>query len=370
MLSKSAIERSSSCSQTRYRKPVGATLAVLGLLTLSTSGALAADERSARKASLIDQLCAPFVTESQPTNSASTDHPLAGTVWAARVDERLASGRVLVDLLRSAPLLLLGEIHDNPVHHQIQACLLNYASENRRLAVVFEQISISNAVKLSTYLEQSDASAAGLGPALEWAQSGWPAWSIYSPIAEVALRRNLPILPGDPTREAIRSVAKEGLIGLPEGDRVRLGVERPLPEELERDLREELVASHCNLMKPEAFGSMAVAQRYRDAHLADALVQAQNGEGVDGAVLIAGNGHIRSDRGVPWHLNIRLPGTQVLSVAIVELRPGETAPSAYVPEAPDGKSAVDLVIFTAPQSRPDPCEVLREQFKQQSLPEQ
>jgi uncharacterized iron-regulated protein len=102
---------------------------------------------------------------------------------------------------------------------------------------------------------------------------------------------------------------------------------------------------------------MAAAQRYRDAHLADALLSAEARHG--SAILIAGNGHVRADRGVPWHIRQRQPGAEVLSVLLVEVEAGKTDPASYLPRDPNGKPAADLLIFTPRAERADPCEKLR-----------
>ncbi|MEM7776889.1 MAG: ChaN family lipoprotein [Pseudomonadota bacterium] len=335
-------------------------LACFVVLVAALVGARAHAAKSAVGAELIDQLCRVFVP-AMVTAPKAKRHPLIGTVWAPRINERVASGRVLVQLMRSTDYLLLGEIHDNPIHHQIQACLLDFASEGRKLSVVFEQIRSTQADALATYLALPDATASGLGPAINWGKSGWPQWSEYQPIADVALRRKLPILAGDVARDAMRAVARRGLDGVPAQDRDRLGVAVPLPDRLEAALRKELAESHCNLMPSTAFGGMSIAQRYRDAHLADALLTARKTRA--GAVLISGNGHVRSDRGVPWHLSRREPETTTLTIAQAEVQDDVTDPAAYVPKAPDGTPAVDLVIFTERAVRPDQCEELRKRFQ-------
>lgn len=80
-----------------------------------------------------------------------------------------------------------------------------------------------------------------------------------------------------------------------------------------------------------------LAQVARDQFMARALAQ----HGAQGAVLLAGNGHIRKDIGVPrWLPPQARPRT--LSVGLLEA--GDTQRSAY-----------DEVVVTAPQARPDPC---------------
>jgi uncharacterized iron-regulated protein len=110
-------------------------------------------------------------------------------------------------------------------------------------------------------------------------------------------------------------------------------------------------------LPPQALGGMAVAQRYRDAHMADVLLSTAQRHG--SAILIAGNGHVRTDRGVPWHLRQRAPGTPVAAVLLVEVEDGQTEPADYVPRDPESRPAADFVIFTPRAERGDPCESLQ-----------
>src|SRR5687768_5936130 len=52
-----------------------------------------------------------------------SDHPLVGKVWAAR-SARFVPMDTVIEALRRASFALLGEVHDNPDHHAIQAELL------------------------------------------------------------------------------------------------------------------------------------------------------------------------------------------------------------------------------------------------------
>ena len=116
----------------------------------------------------------------------------------------------------------------------------------------------------------------------------------------------LPIYAGDLPRERVRSVARGGLSQIAPEERARLGLDSPLPAPLADAVLRELEESHCGALPPQALGGMAVAQRYRDAHMADVLLGVAQRHG--SAILIAGNGHVRADRGVPWHLRQRAPG--------------------------------------------------------------
>ena len=142
----------------------------------------------------------------------------------------------------------------------------------------------------------------------------------------------------------------------------RNGGEGPLEPRLQDALLGELEESHCGMMPKSAFVNMAFAQRYRDAYLADALVSAAGAHGA--AVLLAGNGHVRLDRGAPLYLRQRVPARRIVSVMLEEAaQDAETAeaadPQPHVARDPDGKPVADFVVLTARQERPDPCEEMR-----------
>ena len=105
---------------------------------------------------------------------------------------------------------------------------------------------------------------------------------------------------------------------------------------------------------------MAAAQRYRDAHLAEALVK--GGEVHGAAVLFAGNGHVRRDRGAPYYVRQLAPSKALTTVFLAEVDASKKDPAAYVPRDPSGKPAVDYVLFTPRVARKDPCIEMRERF--------
>ena len=56
------------------------------------------------------------------TSALDRDHPLVGRVYAVR-EGRYLSPAALLDALVGARDVLLGEAHDNPDHHRLQAAL-------------------------------------------------------------------------------------------------------------------------------------------------------------------------------------------------------------------------------------------------------
>jgi uncharacterized iron-regulated protein len=87
----------------------------------------------------------------------------------------------LNQLLRSAKVVLLGEKHDNPRHHEIQLELLEeYARSGD--TVVFEQIHEGQQQIISFFMSNENSSSNDLKEQLKWEKSGWPAWDMYRPL--------------------------------------------------------------------------------------------------------------------------------------------------------------------------------------------
>ena len=95
---------------------------------------------------------------------------------------------------------------------------------------------------------------------------------------------------------------------------------------------------------------MVLAQRARDAMLADSMVRSSR----DGAVLIAGTGHVRTDRGVPVYLRARDPGAGIAVLAPLEVRDEWSGPADYA-ETPGARLPYDWVWFTPRMDDVDPC---------------
>jgi uncharacterized iron-regulated protein len=268
--------------------------------------------------------------------------------------------------LPPAGIALLGEVHDNPAHHRLRGWLIADAlrrQPDRRPAVVVEQIRTDQQPALDQFKALNEQQCCRLTTAvdllqlLDWDKSGWPPAEMYRPLFDAVVAGGLPIVPANPPRDRVRAVARGGLDVLAGEERTRMGLDSALPAPLADALRHELEESHCGALPPQAMSGMAAAQRYLDAHMADALIAGAQSHG--SAILIAGNGHVRADRGVPWHIRQRAPGTPVTAILLLEVEDGRTDPADYVPRDPEGRPAADFVIFTPRAKRGDPCEALR-----------
>jgi len=234
-----------------------------------------------------------------------------------------------------ADVVILGEVHDNPVHHAHQAQAVAALAP---AALVFEMLTPDQAALVT---EANRGDAAALGAALGWEASGWPDFSMYHPIFTAAPRARIygAALP----REDVRRAVGEGAAAILGDDAERFGLTTPLPAAEQAEREADQMAAHCNAMPAEMMPGMVEAQRLRDAALARAAVQAMAETGGPVAV-IAGSGHARRDWGIPAALAVAAPELSVLSVGQIE------AEGAAEPEQP-----FDLWLVTEPTPREDPC---------------
>ncbi len=288
---------------------------------------------------------------------ASVGHPLVGKIWEPRT-ARFADEAALDRALGAADFVVLGEIHDNPDAHLLQARLLKAVlASGHRPVLAFGMLTTDQQPAVDAAIARAPRDPDELARAVKWSEGRWPDFKVYRPIFAAGLDAGLPIVAANLPRAEMRAIVSKGREGLDPDLAARLARDEPVPPEVERALREEMNEAHCGELPESMLAPLVLAQRARDARMAERM--ARTGE-ARGAVLIAGKGHARDDRGVPAALAKDLPGRKILAVAFVEVEDGETDPAAetYREEGRDGRAPYDFVVFTPRTGRPDPCVAL------------
>jgi uncharacterized iron-regulated protein len=285
--------------------------------------------------------------------SCAAPGPGARAAPAAEIWD-VAAGRfidepTLVARIAPARYRLLGEVHDNPDHHRLRARVLSdLVATGRRPAVVFEQLDFGHEAALeAAEARGADADAVAAAGGLD--ARGWR-WPLHKPLIEAALAVRLPVRPGNVSRQALDGVVRGGkAAGLDGAWLVRLA-NAPWTAEQVQELGEDILESHCGKLPASIVPRLAFAQRVRDAAMADALVRDAT---PDGAVLIAGNGHVRGALGVPVYLSAEKGGTVTVGWIEVGAKERDAAdfPRALLSDLRD----FDYVWFTGRVEREDPC---------------
>jgi uncharacterized iron-regulated protein len=152
-------------------------------------------------------------------------------------------------------------------------------------------------------------------------------------------------------RERTREVARRGFEALGVAAASVLALDATWNPARQAVMNREIADGHCGKLPLSALPRMINVQRARDAVMADALLARAAAD----AVLIAGNGHVRRDLGVPLHLARRAPKRSVLAVGILEVVEGVVRAEDYVAPAVGETPQFDVVVFTPRTDRPDPC---------------
>ncbi len=236
-----------------------------------------------------------------------------------------------------APVVILGEVHDNPAHHANQARILALL---RPSAIVFEMLSDERA---SYATPANRESADKLEAALGWEDAGWPDFDMYYQVFEAAPEAT--IRGADVPREALMQAMRDGAAAVFGDDAAQYGLTQPFAPEVQAALEAEQMQAHCDALPLDRMAGMVEAQRLRDASLARAVLEALAQTGGPVAV-ITGSGHARRDFGVPAVLQVAAPELSVLSLGQIE------APA-------DPVQPFDYWIVTDPAPREDPCAVFR-----------
>ncbi len=287
-------------------------------------------------------------------SSVEVSHPLVGKIWSKKTNGFVDPATLLNDL-KSKKFILLGETHDNPDHHQLQANVIEALVKlDRKPNLVIEMINVNQMRPLTLYRTQKTAKVTGIGAAVQWRQQGWPSWEIYLPIGEQTLAHDLRVFPGSAAPYMTRTLIKSNLKVLPEKAIEIFQLNKPLEPELKSALIEELKVTHCNHLPEKMIKPMSNIQRFRDAWMADVLIQAEDKD--EPAVLIAGSGHTRTDRGVPWYLRKRGEKDNYLSIQFLAATKGQNTIAEMSDKDPSGKLTADYIWVTPDVARKDPCE--------------
>ena len=248
-------------------------------------------------------------------------------------------------LVRQARYVFLGELHDNPRHHQLQADMLRAIIEaGRGPAVAFEMLDVDQMMAVKTATDPG-----AFGQATEWEARGWPSYSMYEPIVSLAMARRLPIVPTNLTGKQLMDAVKKG--EAPQG----MGFGKELDAKTRAAMADDIKESHCGHANDAMTDSMLHAQELRNAYMAQRMLAAAT---AGGTVLIAGGEHARRDHGAPFYL-AQAPGVDpsaIITVGFIE-SDEKVADSAY-----------DVIWRTPPVKRPDPCVAFEGELKTMSQP--
>jgi len=246
--------------------------------------------------------------------------------------------------LRGDTIALLGEIHDNADAHRMRLAMLGRAlAAGWRPAIAMEQFDLPRQADIDRARREAPRDAQHVIDLAAPSRSGWD-WALYRPVIALALDHDLPLLAANLSSDDTGKIVRGGYTDVFDADRLAaLGLDRMVAPDWQAAQEREIDAGHCGLLPAAMWPAMARAQFARDAVMAD-LLRTHADRGI---VLIAGNGHVRRDIGVPRRLGVA-DLRRVLAIGFLE-----------ADESPVSADAYDAVVRVPPAPRRDPCAALK-----------
>jgi len=296
-------------------------------------------------------LCLALPSESkeqiQVTPLIFQDHVLNDRIYDVK-NNRLINKSELPGSIFSSKYILLGETHDNIQHHLNQTWIIDaLAKQSFSTSVSFEMIDNTQAEFIANKnIETSNE----LIKLLNHYKTGWEYEAYYKGLFDSVLQAGFRIYPANIERQQLYNIIQNKKSELPiETEQLMSAVS--LTHEMENSLQKEIVESHCGMIDEETAKPMMIGQRIRDATMALSLLN----NDADKRVLIAGNGHVRNDRGVPLYLSSQDKEAKIIAIAMFEVEQEHVDIAPYSKRWDAEEFPFDYIWFTARANREDPC---------------
>ncbi len=290
------------------------------------------------------------------------DHPLINKIWDTNKQAFVQKIEVISALLE-ADYIFLGESHDNPRHHALQNWALNVLIDaDIKPGVAFEML---NEAQLKGLDLNNIKTATALFDAVNWEESGWPHRALYHDLFQTVITAELALYSANLEKPLLREIISQ--TRAPSENVQQLLALRPLSDKESQAMLKELTTSHCDMLPEHHIAGMITGQRVRDARMALSLLDHKRSHATP-AVLIAGNAHIRLDRGAPTFIHQHQPEAKTLSIAWHEVRAESLTPQQYTKIWHTSPLPFDYVWFTPRLDRPDPCEEIKRFINKKNKP--
>jgi uncharacterized iron-regulated protein len=254
---------------------------------------------------------------------------------------------MLADLAR-ADVVLVGEQHDDPNTHRVEAAIL-LGLHRRKVPVTLslEMFERDTQGSLDAYLAGTMAEQDFLK-----ASRPWPRYATdYRPLVELARSEQWPIIAANVPRRIASAVAKAGkaaLDTLPEADRSLVAAELQCPRDAYFDRFAAQMNSHPNPGQAKEAAEQTTERYYwsqclKDETMAEAIVAGFEREASRPGTIVHYNGAFHSDFGLGTadRVRRRLPGRRVAVISVLPVADLDT----LTPAGDDVKRA-DYLIYT------------------------
>lgn len=280
------------------------------------------------------------------TEPVEAHSPLVGRILQR--GRQFITPRQLVDDCARATLCLLGEQHDHPDHHAVQAWIVSALGERGALAALALEMADAG----QRFEGPRDAPEAVVRARLHWNNDGWP-WAMYAAPVMAAVRAGVPVAGVNLPRADMRAAMQQARW------------DASVPSAVRQRIINDVADSHCGLLPSAQLPAMARIQFARDDSMAaHSLPLARPGKTV---TLLTGSFHANRTLGIALHVaahEARMPRDIARPVRLFSLLLKGLSPDTR-PDLPEG---YDAVWFTPGTPPIDHCAELRNVMQSPTKP--
>ena len=275
-----------------------------------------------------------------------------------------------------ADVVYLGEIHDNPWHHEIQLQVVQQLVERGASpAIGFEFFDAGQTGVLMDYVNAGSDGQNVRNPSraeknlrrrLGWGRERDESWDAYFPIVEYARQQGLAVFGTDLPTGIRRRITQSGIAGLTPVER-RFVVDTGFNDSAYRQLMErEFIKSHCGWSDPRLLDHLYQNWIARNDAMAIAISEMVSVEQNRPVVMIVGAGHTRYNMGVYERVAALVAGVRQVNIGLTPVRETGSSLAEYqrTEIANDRVFApeYEYLWITRAKSRKDPCVEFKKQL--------
>ncbi|MDH3693543.1 MAG: ChaN family lipoprotein [Gammaproteobacteria bacterium] len=282
------------------------------------------------------------------------------------------------NLMTSADVVYLGEIHDNPWHHELQLEILQrLVAADIHPAIGFEffnsgqtgdLMSFSTSVTHGSNSDKLSAKAERqLRNRLGWGKQRDDEWQFYFPIIDYAKQNSLAVFGTDLPAGIRRRITRKGISELSPVEQ-RLIVDTGFHNDAYRTLMQEgFVESHCGWNDPVLLDNLYETWLARNDSMATAITDMLASTSDRPIVMIVGAGHTKYNMGIYDRVAALMPSARQVNIAFKSVQDVLKPMADYF----QTETVQDVVFanaheyfwFTPALEREDPCVKFKHQLK-------
>ena len=245
------------------------------------------------------------------------------------------SQQKILEDLKTADVVYLGETHDRAEDHQAQLEIIQQLyQKNPQIVIGLEMFQRPYQEVLDRYVA-GEISETELIEKTEYLQRwGFP-WSNYAEILRFARQNKIPVLALNTPSEVTRKVARGGLESLTEEDKIHI----PPAGEIRTDNAEyrqmllEVYQQHGGHGNSSAFDNFFLAQVLWDETMAETIAAHLRNHPKSQIIVLAGKGHIVYNYGIPSRVERRLSDRNLIQRSVIFSETGEESVDKNAPIA-------------------------------------